>query len=94
MLKACPFDTSAGREFESYQYPVALCIMGAKYYRTVPSGYKKPKICYSVAVDYIIKCAEAEALANILDVDVKKFVCRNIITRFGVLESLVFDNGL
>ena len=68
--------------------------MGAKYYRTIPSGYKKPKICYSVAVDYIIKCAEAEALANILDVDVKKFVCRNIITRFGVLESLVFDNGL
>ena len=73
---------------------MAFLIVGARHHRFIPSGYKKPKICYNVAVDYIIKCAEAEALANILDVDVKKFVCRNIITRFGVLESLVFDNGL
>ena len=36
----------------------------------------------------------AEALANIRDVDVKKFVWRNVITRFGVPESLVSDNGL
>ena len=33
-------------------------------------------------------------LANIRDVDVKKFVWRNIVTRFGVPESLVFNNGL
>jgi len=33
-------------------------------------------------------------LANIQDVDVKKFVWRNIVTRFGVPESLVLDNGL
>ena len=31
---------------------------------------------------------------NIQDVDVKKFVWRNIVTRFGVPESLVSDNGL
>ena len=46
------------------------------------------------AVDYFTKRAEAEALANIWDVDVKKFVWRNIVTRFGVLESLVSNNGL
>ena len=45
-------------------------------------------------MDYFTKWAEAEALANIRDVDVKKFVRRNIVTRFGVLESLVSDNGL
>lgn len=28
------------------------------------------------------------------DVDVKKFVWKNIVTRFGVPESLVLDNGL
>ena len=33
-------------------------------------------------------------MANIRDVDVKKFVWRNIVTRFRVLDSLVFDNGL
>ena len=45
-------------------------------------------------MDNFTKWAEVEVLANIQDVDVKKFVWRNIITRFGVLESLVSDNGL
>ena len=35
-----------------------------------------------------------EALANIRDVDVKRFVWKNIITRFGVLEALISDNRL
>jgi len=26
--------------------------------------------------------------------DVKKFVWKNIVTRFGVPDSLIFDNGL
>ena len=47
-----------------------------------------------MAVDYFTKWAKAEALANIQDVNVKKFVCRNIVTKFGVPESLVSDNGL
>ena len=33
-------------------------------------------------------------MANIRDVDVKKFVWKNIITRFGVPDSLISDNGL
>lgn len=33
-------------------------------------------------------------LANIRDVDAKKFVWRNIVTRFRVPEYLVSDNGL
>ena len=45
-------------------------------------------------MDYFTKWVEAKALANIRDVDVKKFVWRNIVTRFGVPESLVSDNGL
>ena len=45
-------------------------------------------------MDYFTKWAEAEALANIWDVDVKKFISRNIVTRFGVSESLVSNNGL
>ena len=35
-----------------------------------------------------------EALANIQDVDVKRFVWKNIVTRFGVLEALISDNRL
>ena len=47
-----------------------------------------------MVVDYFTKWAKAEALANIRDVDVKKFVWKNIVTRFGVPESLISDNGL
>ena len=47
-----------------------------------------------VAVDYFTNWAEAEVLANIRVVDIKKFLWRNIITRFGVPESLISDNGL
>ena len=47
-----------------------------------------------VAVNYFTKWAKAEALANIRDIDVKKFVWKNIVTRFGVPDSLISDNGL
>ena len=45
-------------------------------------------------MDYFTKWVEAEALANIRDVDIKKVVWRNILTRLGVPESLVSNNGL
>ena len=35
-----------------------------------------------VAIDYVTKWVKSEALANIRDVVVKKFVWKNIITRF------------
>lgn len=41
-----------------------------------------------VAVDYFIKWVEAKALANIRDVDMKKFVWENIMTQFGVPNLL------
>ena len=47
-----------------------------------------------MAVNYFTKWVEAETLANIRDVDVKKFVWKNIVTRFGVLDSLISNNGL
>ena len=47
-----------------------------------------------VVVDYFTKWEEVEALANIQDVNVKKFEWKNIVTRFGVLDSLISNNGL
>ena len=47
-----------------------------------------------MAVNYFTKWAEAEALANIWDVDVKKFVWRNIVMRFGVMDSFISNNEL
>ena len=47
-----------------------------------------------VCIDYFIKWVEAEPLANIRDVDVKRFIWKNIVTRFGVPYVLISDNGL
>ena len=47
-----------------------------------------------VGTNYFTKWVEAERLANIRDVNVKKFVWKNIVTRFGIPHSLILDNGL
>ena len=46
-----------------------------------------------VGIDYFTKWVEAEPLANIRDADAKKFIWRNIVTRFGVPQTLISDNG-
>ena len=45
-------------------------------------------------MDYFTKWIEAEPLVNIRDVDAKKFVWKNIITRFRVPHTLISNNGL
>ena len=47
-----------------------------------------------VCKDYFTKWVEAEPLANIRDVDVKRFIWKNIVTRFGVPYVPISDNGL
>ena len=47
-----------------------------------------------VCTDYFTKWVEAEPLANIRDMDVKRFIWKNIVTRFGVPKVLISDNGL
>ena len=47
-----------------------------------------------VGTDYFTKKVEVEPLANIRDVDVKKFLWKNIVTRFGVPRTFISDNGL
>ena len=46
-----------------------------------------------VATDYFSKWVEAEAYASIKDKNVTKFVWKNIICRFGILQTIIADNG-
>jgi len=46
-----------------------------------------------VGMDYFTKWVEAEPLANIKDIDAKKFIWKNIVTRFGIPRTLISDNG-
>ena len=47
-----------------------------------------------VGTDYFTKWVEAESLANIRDADAKRFVWKNIVTRFRIPRTLISDNGL
>ena len=54
-----------------------------------PGGYK----FLITATDYFTKWVEAEPLITIEDKDVNNFVCKNIITRFGIPYDIISDNG-
>ncbi|XP_021863719.1 uncharacterized protein [Spinacia oleracea] len=58
-------------------------------YTTVPGGLRY----VIIAVDYFTKWVEAEALKNTKAQDVRAFIWKNIITRFGMPQSIIFDNG-
>ena len=46
-----------------------------------------------MAVDYFTKWVEAEALASITPAKIKEFVYNNIVCRYGVLLTIVSNNG-
>ena len=47
-----------------------------------------------VGMDYFTKWFKVEPLANIRDVDAKRFLWKNIVTQFGIPYALISDNGL
>uniref|UniRef100_A0A2N9F5S6 Uncharacterized protein n=1 Tax=Fagus sylvatica TaxID=28930 RepID=A0A2N9F5S6_FAGSY len=48
---------------------------------------------FIVTTDYFTKWVEAEPLSNIRDVDTKRFLWKNVITRFGIPWAAISDNG-
>ena len=46
-----------------------------------------------VGIDYFTKWVEAEAMATITEKNIRNFVWRNIICRYGIPRVLVSDNG-
>ena len=47
-----------------------------------------------VCTDYFTKWVETKPLTNIRDIDVKRFIWKNIVTQFRVPYALISDNGL
>ena len=47
-----------------------------------------------VNTDYFTKWVETEPLANIRDIDAKRFVWKNIVTRFRIPHTLISNNVL
>ena len=57
-----------------------------------PVGTKQAKFLV-VAIDYFTKWGEAEPLATISEKNVKSFVWKAVICRFGIPRVLISDNG-
>jgi ribonuclease HI len=57
-----------------------------------PVGTKQAKFLV-VAIDYFTKWVEAEPLATISEKNVKSFVWKAVICRFGIPRVLISDNG-
>ena len=72
---------------------MAICLVGLRYRETISQSSGKQEISPG-GPDYFMKWVEAEPLANIRDVDAKRFIWKKIVTRFGVPHVLISDNGL
>ena len=56
-----------------------------------PPGTRQMKFLV-VGIDYFTKWVEAKPLANITQQNVKNFIWKNIVYKFGVLRVLISDN--
>jgi hypothetical protein len=55
-------------------------------------GSKKQEFLI-VATNYFTKWVEAKPLSNIWDIDAKRFLWKNVVTRFGIPWAMISDNG-
>jgi len=58
----------------------------------LPPGKKQVKFLV-VAIDYFMKCVEAESLVVITEVKIQHFIWKNIAYRFGILMVIISNNG-
>lgn len=50
------------------------------------------KVFLLVVTEYFSKWVEAEALSQITDLQIMRFVWTNVITRFGIPHKIITDN--
>ena len=91
--KFAPNVHQPGRVFNPLSSPWPFAQWGLDIVSHFPRAIENKRYLL-VGTDYFTKWVEAEPLANIRDVNAKKFVWKNIVTQFGVPRILISDNGL
>jgi ribonuclease HI len=79
-------------EFTPITSPWPFAQWGLDIMGPFPVGTKQAKFLV-VAIDYFTKWVEAEPLATISEKNVKSFVWKAVICRFGIPRVLISDNG-
>ncbi|XP_021757974.1 uncharacterized protein LOC110723010 [Chenopodium quinoa] len=72
--------------------PIPFALWGMDIVGSFPSATGSRKFLL-VAVDYFTKWIEVEPVAKITAAEVKKYIWKNIFTRFGLPMAMVFDHG-
>ena len=84
--------SSAWRSLDPLSSPWPFFQWGLEIVGPFPKAIGNKKYLL-ISMDYFTKLIETEPLANIRDVDVKRFIWKNTVTRFGVPYTLISDNG-
>ena len=87
-----PILKSPVQDLVSISSPWPFAQWGIDIVGPLPTAPAQKKLLL-VATDYFSKWIEADAFASIKDRDVTRFIWKNIVCRFGILKSIVFDNG-
>ncbi|XP_028124414.1 uncharacterized protein LOC114321449 [Camellia sinensis] len=79
-------------ELNSITSPWPFAQWGLNIVRPLPRAPGNKRFLI-VTTDYFTKWVKVETLTHIQDIDIKRFVWKNIITRFGIPRALISDNG-
>lgn len=90
--KYAPIIDMLARDLTSILNPLPFTKLGLDLLGPFPTEIYQKK-CLIVGVDYFTKWIEVEALSNISEHNVRKFIWKNIITRFFIPKALVMDHG-
>ncbi|XP_030936116.1 uncharacterized protein LOC115961243 [Quercus lobata] len=74
-------DQTTARGTHPYDGPMAACSIGIRYHGPLPNSSQAAK------------WVEAEALATITEKNIRSFIWKNIICKYGIPKVLVSDNG-
>ena len=87
-----PILKSSVQDLVSISRPWPFAQWGIDIVGPLPPAPTQKKLLL-VATDYFSKWIEVDAFASIKDKDVTRFIWKNIVCQFGILRSIVFDNG-
>ena len=87
-----PILRSPVQDLISISSPWLFAQWGIDIVGTFPTAPAQKKLLL-VATDCFSKWIEANAFASIKDRDVTRFIWKNIVCRFGILRSIISDNG-
>ena len=90
--RLAPILKSQVQDLISISSPWPFAQWGIDIVGSLPTTPAQKKLLL-VAIDYFNKWVEAKAFSSIKDRDVTQFIWKNIVYRFGIPRTIVYDNG-